>query len=1349
MSSSDGLDDTEIIKLLFKNYMNSITTSHSKEFYEENIFANNTNIFSSGILIDSPPVYSTTPSLINVSNDVSLSEYLSYSAVPNINIDSTWFDEKTISTTGNVNIGSFSVNETNDSERTILRFEQIKLDYLGSGSSSFSCIDNSGTNILQNIIPSNYSTSGYSIELYYDKNRDGNLTLIGWLTDSGTIGEDFGAALYDTKNGIITFYDDSANSSSERETLFKDKDFYFTATKYIGINNINVLRSLETLGDVSINSSLDISNNAFIHNELQVDNDVSFGRNLFVSGDASFGSTVEISGLMVTEKNFIFETNTTEKMIIDTSNITLLNNDPSYSALDISATSALRIPVGTQDQRPTIQNTGQIRYNTSTKQFEGYGDTGKWQGLGGIIDVDQDTFILAETQPDADNDQIQIFTASFERMKVDASGNIQMMNSDSTYSALDISATSALQIPVGTQDQRPTNSENPGALRFNRDTSLCEVYTESNIWSGLPVYKTEQPPAFLDISFSPSNQTVTVTWEKFNDIYKDAYDGKCYPIFLQTFVDISFTDINGTGKNTDGWKTIRIGNGNYDESDNSTTFLQSIVFDSINGTNYNNSTGYTIDFTDKPQDTIDLPAFTQNDLFDIRVYAVNKSGTIPNYIDISNVQLKQTAAPSEVDVINFDTFSKTSFQIDVSFEIDDDDPTITDTSVLAIEEYDISYALVDSKSIETRTDSGSLNLTSTSTLSKSNISVSGLFPGAKYDIQVKAKNASNSSFGLYGDVSTSSGFTNNSNDTTGTNTTQYIEYSSSGSDLNSVTPNNMTFTLKNTKSIYGYTSNGTSLNNKTITNENGYITLNNTSEFYVNYTKQGIDMSGVDNLVQATVQLLVGGYVESTDTITYDGTNNPSGVSVQTIDISNGGSQFYQFRSGGAYTDKAKNSSGDDSTIGFVYSSTFDNSNNTTEASLNEIFVQNFPPSIDIYELKYTISGTDLNGSTDNYTKTTNSFYVDNYESTPVISWNTDPYLTVDSSSSLFGIPSVLTIRLQASFDVSGFASYIIPHSNNSYIHSYVSAMTDTGYSFSQQTQTNINSTNTYTFNGDSEYNETSNITSDTYNTSPSIDFSANVYYLGGNSGSDGPTLETYSESKNVTMDNIFRDSVTTYSGSYDLYLFDSVNSVLGSQITNFTDTPSDISTTLLYFNDNFVSGGYTNSNGVLPFSNWSTGYAVNGPDYSIYDDTGSIGSYGGSTLFKWIVLEIDDLLASNGDTVDLSGFEINGATPLVSEFGSVYEAYIGLSINTGSGNQLVFGSLHAAYGAGNTKWYNNDINSISTISDSILVEGAIAPSSSGYSAQVGTVSNGTYSYNGIYLIVGLNSTSTSTFNLN
>ena len=104
-------------------------------------------------------------------------------------------------------------------------------------------------------------------------------------------------------------------------------------------------------------------------------------------------------------------------------------------------------------------------------------------------------------------------------MKVDASGNIQMINSNPDYSALDISGTSSLAIPRGTIDERPaTNSSAPRSLRFNSDTSLCEVYTESNIWSGIPVYKAEQPPALIvpsDISQVRLSETVTVNWENF------------------------------------------------------------------------------------------------------------------------------------------------------------------------------------------------------------------------------------------------------------------------------------------------------------------------------------------------------------------------------------------------------------------------------------------------------------------------------------------------------------------------------------------------------------------------------------------------------------------------------------------------------------------------------------------------------------------------------------------------------------------------------------------------------------------------------------------------------------------
>ena len=125
--SDNGLSDTEIIKLLFKNYMNFTSSLPDKKFYQESLLSNNNNIFSSGILIDTPTV---NPSFIPISSYDLLYNYLSYSAIPDVSINNNWFQDKTDMG------GTFSVDFTSDENRTILRMENIKLDYLGDKSSA-------------------------------------------------------------------------------------------------------------------------------------------------------------------------------------------------------------------------------------------------------------------------------------------------------------------------------------------------------------------------------------------------------------------------------------------------------------------------------------------------------------------------------------------------------------------------------------------------------------------------------------------------------------------------------------------------------------------------------------------------------------------------------------------------------------------------------------------------------------------------------------------------------------------------------------------------------------------------------------------------------------------------------------------------------------------------------------------------------------------------------------------------------------------------------------------------------------------------------------------------------------
>jgi hypothetical protein len=90
--------------------------------------------------------------------------------------------------------------------------------------------------------------------------------------------------------------------------------------------------------------------------------------------------------------------------------------------LDIYGTDAIRIPVGTSVQRPT-GSMGFMRFNTTTHQFEGYGDNGVWQGLGGVIDADQDTYITADTN-NSDEDTLRLFTAGSERMTILPDGSL-------------------------------------------------------------------------------------------------------------------------------------------------------------------------------------------------------------------------------------------------------------------------------------------------------------------------------------------------------------------------------------------------------------------------------------------------------------------------------------------------------------------------------------------------------------------------------------------------------------------------------------------------------------------------------------------------------------------------------------------------------------------------------------------------------------------------------------------------------------------------------------------------------------------------------------------------------------
>jgi hypothetical protein len=139
---------------------------------------------------------------------------------------------------------------------------------------------------------------------------------------------------------------------------------------------------------------------------------------------------------------------------IDISGQVAIGKNTAIVSLDISGNDAIRLPVGTVIQRPiknmgdgTFQDPaanvittkrddyiGSIRYNSDNSQFEGFGPGNEWGSLGGVINVAQNTKILAESSAAATNNELQfytdttdsIITGGVERMRIKADGDISM-----------------------------------------------------------------------------------------------------------------------------------------------------------------------------------------------------------------------------------------------------------------------------------------------------------------------------------------------------------------------------------------------------------------------------------------------------------------------------------------------------------------------------------------------------------------------------------------------------------------------------------------------------------------------------------------------------------------------------------------------------------------------------------------------------------------------------------------------------------------------------------------------------------------------------------------------------------
>ena len=261
-------------------------------------------------------------------------------------------------------------------------------------------------------------------------------------------------------------------------------------------------------------------------------------------------------------------------------------------------------------------------------------------------------------------------------------------------------------------------------------------------------------------------------------------------------------------------------------------------------------------------------------------------------------------------------------------------------------------------------------------------------------------------------------------------------------------------------------------------------------------------------------------------------------------------------------------------------------------------------------------------------------------------------------------------------------------------------------------------------------YNKSAALTSGRYDERTDDVYEIEVYYLDNTTTFSNPTIKTdVNVSKNLNnLGKVFKDIEHNYT-DFNLHFFDAANSIVNTTAiivddVNFSSTYSnEIDTSLIRFNNKFVSGGFIadySSTSLNAFGNWNSGYARTGPNYLTYNNTG----YGG---YKWIAINVTN--KKSGNRINLSGFTINGAYPVLGDFGNSstgYRAYIS--------HDNKFGSLERVSNSGETSWFNNASNTTITEADSI--NGALQTNESNSSLYDAFIDTNTSSQ--IYLIVGL-----------
>ena len=220
------------------------------------------------------------------------------------------------------------------------------------------------------------------------------ISTIKFANNAGSVANIQAGTLGSNSTGYITFNTDITNTSAERMRIHSNG--------YVGIGTASPTATL-TVGALSSGQT----GNVVINNEggniatLEVLSRTNRSV-LKIADNDTIGYMSAENGLLSIGRNSGLNA---ANINIDSSNRVGIGTTSPAVGLDVgSKTDAIRVPNGTTGQRPTAA-LGQLRYNTTTSEFEGYA-AGAWGKIGGggdsfgTIAVAGQTNIVAEQEND-------------------------------------------------------------------------------------------------------------------------------------------------------------------------------------------------------------------------------------------------------------------------------------------------------------------------------------------------------------------------------------------------------------------------------------------------------------------------------------------------------------------------------------------------------------------------------------------------------------------------------------------------------------------------------------------------------------------------------------------------------------------------------------------------------------------------------------------------------------------------------------------------------------------------------------------------------------------------------------